>query len=397
MARCRGEGYAMMPEPPPPQYRPPDLPPSGPTPVYDPDDLYGPLRPPQPPVRVRLLKLVAAMALVFGGLIGSFLVARWAGWLEPVQQAARYDTDGQNGIKSTIKYPVEPKPMAVATNGSDPDAEWKRWVRSRLAEHDAKLNDHESRIKALEGQMKGQKPPAQTQPQPQPKPKAYRSMQFVSNKVEDKPADDPDLYVLAPGATKLSFTVESSMNSDVESYWTGTVRTNICDTATGTHLLIPQGSTILGKYRSEKLLFGNERLPTFALTVSLPNGKDVDLGEAPVMDQKGQAGLASRVDQHYWRLVSAIVIMGVLRGGQQALQYQLGVNDPAGAVASGMANSASQVGQMRIGPALNTRPTIYVDAGELGVVILTKKLTLPTYQHLGHGLHGSSCMVASTR
>jgi type IV secretory pathway VirB10-like protein len=387
----------MTPEPPPNLSRAPDPPPGGPPPTYDPDDFYGPLRSPQPPVRVRILKLVAVLGLIVGGLIGTFVIARWAGWLEPVQRAQHYDTDGQHGIKSMIKYPVEPKPMTVATNGGDPDAEWKRWVRQKFLDHDAKLLDHETRIKRLEEHTKAQKPATPAQAPAQPKPKAYRSMQFVSNKIQDKPAEDPDTHVLAPGATKLSFTVESSMNSDVESYWTGIVRTNICDTATGTHLLIPQGSTILGKYMSEKLLFGNERLPTFALTVSLPNGTPVDLGEAPVMDQKGQAGLASRVDQHYWRLVSAIVIMGVLRGGQQAVQYQLAANDPAAAIASGMASSASQVGQMRIGPALNTRPTIYVDAGELGVVILTKVLKLPPYQHLGHGLHGSSCQVASAR
>jgi hypothetical protein len=386
----------VTPEPLPNLYRPPDPPPGGPL-LDDTDDLYGPLRSPETPVRVRILKLVAALGLVVGGLVGMFVMARWAGWLEPVQQAVRYDTDGQNGIKSTIKYPVEPKPMTVATNGGDPDAEWKRWVRQKFLDHDAKLLDHETRIKRLEEQAKTQKPSAPAQAPSQPKPKAYRSMQFVSNKIEEKPAEDLDAHGLAPGATKLSFTVESSMNSDVESSWTGTVRTNVCDTATGTQLLIPQGSTILGTYKSEKLLFGNERLPTFALTVSLPNGTPVDLGEAPVMDQKGQAGLASRVDQHYWRLVSAIVIMGVLRGGQQAVQYQLAANDPAAAITSGMASSASQVGQMRIGPALNTRPTIYVDAGELGVVILTKELKLPTYQHFGHGLHGSSCMVASAR
>jgi type IV secretory pathway VirB10-like protein len=386
----------VTPEPLPNLYRPPDPPPGGPPLDYT-DDLYGPLRSPETPVRVRILKLVAALGLVVGGLVGMFVMARWAGWLEPVQQAVRYDTDGQHGIKSTIKYPVEPKPMTVATNGGDPDAEWKRWVRQKFLDHDSKLLDHETRIKRLEEQAKTQKPAAPAQAPSQPKPKAYRSMQFVSNKIEAKPAEDLDAHGLAPGATKLSFTVESSMNSDVESYWTGTVRTNVCDTATGTQLLIPQGSTILGKYKSEKLLFGNERLPTFALTVSLPNGTPVDLGEAPVMDQKGQAGLASRVDQHYWQLVSAIVIMGVLRGGQQAVQYQLAANDPAAAITSGMASSASQVGQMRIGPALNTRPTIYVDAGELGVVILTKELKLPTYQHFGHGLHGSSCMVASAR
>jgi type IV secretory pathway VirB10-like protein len=67
----------------------------------------------------------------------------------------------------------------------------------------------------------------------------------------------------------------------------------------------------------------------------------------------------------------------VLRGGQQAIQHQLGANDPAGAVASGMAASASQAGQMRIGPALNTRPTVEVDAGEACNLLLVKDLKLP--------------------
>jgi type IV secretory pathway VirB10-like protein len=365
----------MMPEPPPPQYRPPDQPPSGPTPVYDPD-IYGPLRPPVPPVRVRLLKLVAALVLVFGGLIGSFLFARWAGWLVPVQTAQRYDTDGQNGIKSTVKYPVEKKALPAAANGGDPDAEWKRWVRSRLAEHDAKLTDHEMRIKALEEQMKGKKPPAQAQaPQP-PKPKVYRSMQFVSNKIEGKKAEDPDAHRLAAGQ-KLPCVVETSVNSDVtDSLFTAKVRNDIYDTDTGHFLLVPQGSTIVGKYHSSQLLFGNERLPTTSLRLAILNRDSVEIGDGPVVDQKGQAGLVSRVDQHWARLFGAILIMGVLRGGQQALQYQLGANDPAAAIASGMASSANQVGQMRIGPALSTKPTIEVDAGEQCNLLLVKDLKL---------------------
>src|SRR4029453_18114297 len=134
-----------------------------------------------------------------------------------------------------------------------------------------------------------------------------------------KPVDDPDTYLLAPGATKLACTVESAMNSDVESYFTAKVRNAIYDTGTGHKLLIPQGSTILGKYHSQHLLFGNERLPTLSLSVSLPSGKSVALGDAPVMDQKGQAGVVSRVDQHWGRLFGSILIMGVLRGGQAAL------------------------------------------------------------------------------
>jgi type IV secretion system protein VirB10 len=205
-------------------------------------------------------------------------------------------------------------------------------------------------------------------------------MQFVSNKITEPHVDEPDTYLLAPGATKLACTVESSMNSDVESYATFKLRNDVYDTATGAHLLAPQGSTILAKYHSQQLLFGNERLPTTSLTLALPNGKSVDIGDAPVMDQKGQAGLVSRVDQHWARLFGSILIMGVLRGGQAALIPQLEPNGATGAVAAGIASTTNQAGQMRLAPALNTRPTIYVEAGEPCNIILIKELKLPAYR-----------------
>jgi type IV secretory pathway VirB10-like protein len=205
----------------------------------------------------------------------------------------------------------------------------------------------------------------------------YRSMQFVSNTIEPKPVDLPDAHRLAAGQ-KLPCVVETSVNSDVtDSYFTAKVRNDVYDTDTGGYLLVPQGSTIVGTYHSSQLLFGNERLPTTSLRLAILNRDSVEIGDGPVVDQKGQSGLVSRVDQHWARLFGAILIMGVLRGGQQAIQYQLGATDPAAAIASGMAGLANQVGHMRIGPALNTKPTIEVDAGEPCNLLLVKDLTLP--------------------
>src|SRR5262249_4864941 len=67
---------------------------------------------------------------------------------------------------------------------------------------------------------------------------------FVSHDVHDQPTPPrtPE-YVLAPGATKLPCVLETAINSDVEGYLTCRVSTNVYDTATGRHLLIPQGST----------------------------------------------------------------------------------------------------------------------------------------------------------
>jgi type IV secretory pathway VirB10-like protein len=363
-------GQAYQPPPPPPESRPPDMRYQG---------LYDPLVSPQPPVRTRVVRIILGLGLAFGVLIGMFYVAKWQGWLVDRRQATNGVSGGQQGIQSKITYPVEPKKPTMAVNGGDPDADWKRKVDGKLREHDAKLLDHEQRLKALEGRTPP-KPITPAQPPPAtPKPKQYRSAQFVSNTIEDKKVDDPDAYVLAPGATKLACVVETAIHSDVDGYFTAKVRNNIYDTATGSQLVVPQGSTVLGKYHHEKLLFGNERIPTVSMTLALPNGKSVDLGDAPVIDQKGQAGLMSRVDQHWWRMFGAIAIMGVLRGGTQGIQTQITSSDPAGAVAAGIASSANQVGQMRIGPALSTNPTVYVDPGSPCQVLLIRELTLPAY------------------
>jgi hypothetical protein len=46
-------------------------------------------------------------------------------------------------------------------------------------------------------------------------------------------------------------------------------------------------------------------------------------------------------------------------------------------MASGIASSTSQFGQQKLGRAIDTRPTIEVDAGMLCEVLLTKPLYLP--------------------
>ena len=215
-------------------------------------------------------------------------------------------------------------------------------------------------------------------PQKTVQPKQPPPMLYVSHEVKDAPAapKTPE-YTLAPGATKLPCTVETAINSDVEGYFTAKVSTNVYDTATGRHLLVPQGSTILAHDQSSTLLYGNERLPTISLTLALPDGRSVDLGQAPVTDQQGIAGLTGRVDQHFWRLLGAVFIGGALRGGQQAIQTGIAQAGPLGNVAGGIAATGSQAGQQRNGRALDTRPTIEVGAGQLCNVLLIKPLHLP--------------------
>jgi hypothetical protein len=98
----------------------------------------------------------------------------------------------------------------------------------------------------------------------------------------------------------------------------------------------------LGHDQSSTLLYGNARLPTLSLALALPDGCAVDLGQAPVTDQQGVAGLTGRVNQHYWHLFGAVFIGGAVRGGLQALQLAMAGAAGAGQVAAGIATTVER-------------------------------------------------------
>jgi type IV secretory pathway VirB10-like protein len=247
----------------------------------------------------------------------------------------------------------------------------------------AKLRAMLAQMQAEIDALKNRKPPAATtvvQPPPKPEPpkKVPGAMLFVQHDPKEAPVKPSTLaYTLAPGSGRLPCIVETAINSDVEGYVTAKVSTNVYDSATGRHLLVPQGSTILGHDQSQQLLYGNERLPTISLTLALPDGRSVDLGHAPITDQQGVAGLTGDVNNHWGRLFGAVFIGGALRGGTQALQTATASAAGVGPVAAGYGSVVNQALSPRIGRALDTRPTITVEAGQLCTVILIKPLSLP--------------------
>jgi hypothetical protein len=80
-----------------------------------------------------------------------------------------------------------------------------------------------------------------------------------------------------------------------------------------------------------------------------------------------------------WRLFGAVFIGGALRGGTQAVQTGVAGAGPAGQVAGGIAGTASQAPQQRLGRSLDTRPTIIVESGALCQVLLTKPHSLQAF------------------
>jgi type IV secretion system protein VirB10 len=330
----------------------------------------------RPPWQVPVTRLrggrVALLAgsifvLLIGGTIG-LLLTKARTFTPPTVDSTAWPAWMRQSQTYPQSEPVLPKTAEVTP---DPNAA----LLAKLAALQAEMERQRLELEALK------KRPAGTTVVQHPQQQAAKmsaSMLFVAHELKDPPpAPSATEYTLAPGATKLPCIVETAINSDVEGYFTAKVSTNVYDTATGRHLLVPQGSTILGHDQSSVLLYGNERLPTISLTLALPDGRSVDLGQAPVTDQQGVAGLTGRVNNHYWRLFGAVFIGGALRGGMQALQVGLAQAGGAGQVAAGISSVGNQAVTQRLGRALDTRPTIEVDAGQLCNVLLTKPLQLP--------------------
>jgi type IV secretion system protein VirB10 len=344
-----------------------------------------PLPPRPPPGRVpsvpatrlhlgRILLLVLSVGLT---------LAAGAGWLlwtkaRPITQPVDSTVWPAWMRQAPMYQPAAPPPPQPAPAGADPNAP----LLAKLTALEAELQRLRLEQEALKKRPSGTtviQPGQQQAAKGTPPSKPSASTLFIQHEVKepDAPKSQVPAYTLAPGATKVPCVIETAINSDVEGYFTAKVSTNIYDTATGRHLLVPQGSTILGHDQSSTLLYGNARLPTISLTLALPDGRSVDLGHAPVTDQQGIAGLTGKVDQHFWRLFGAVFVGGALQGGTQALQVGLVQGGPIGQVAGGMGATGSQVTHQRLGRALDTRPTIMVDSGQLCQVLLTKPLTLP--------------------
>jgi len=333
------------------------------------------------PVRTPLAKLAALAVGVAALGAAGYAAAKHFGWLTPVPPVAQV-ANGQHGtgVASRISYPERPKPIADAR---DPLKEELNRLRLQM-EQDRLAAERRAQAEALERQALlkrleelSKRPPAAPPKPPEQQPAVKRApMLFTTNEVrEDGPAKGT--FRLAPGATKLPCQVETAINSDVGGHFTLKVTRGVWDTATGQHLLVPQGSTVLGHDEGEHLVFGHERLPTYALTLALPNGRSVEMGQAPVTDQIGQTGLVSDVNHHWWRNYGAVILTDVLDLERQVIQAEV---SQGGVVAGGaVGQHVTQFSKQKLGRAIDTRPTITVDPGALCHVLLVKPLDLPPY------------------
>ncbi len=168
----------------------------------------------------------------------------------------------------------------------------------------------------------------------------------------------------------------TGLNSDLPGQVIGQVTENVFDTVTGQHLLIPQGSRLIGRYDSV-IAFGQSRALVVWTRLILPNGDSIQLDNLPGSDSQGFAGLKDKVDKHTWQFIKGAALSSLLSVGSEL------ASDDGDRLTRALQNAgqdtANIAGQRIIDRNLNVQPTLTVRQGWRFNVIVSRDLILKPY------------------
>lgn len=175
--------------------------------------------------------------------------------------------------------------------------------------------------------------------------------------------------------------LEQELNSDLPGEVKALVRENVFDTATGQHLLIPQGSRLIGLYDS-RVAYGQDGMMVVWNRIIFPDGSAINLEGMIAQDARGRSGLRDKVDNHYDRLIGFAALTSGFTAAFQLSQSRRGTvlgYPSAGEVAgSAVGRELSQLGAQITRRNLNVQPTIKVPVGYRFNVRVNRDIVLGT-------------------
>ncbi len=185
--------------------------------------------------------------------------------------------------------------------------------------------------------------------------------------------------------TVISAALVTGINSDLPGQVIANVTEAVYDTATGRHLLVPQGSRLMGRYDSQ-VSFGQRRVLLVWTRLILPDTSSVALDRLPGIDPTGYAGLEDGVDWHWDRILAGAALSTLLGVGAE-LAAPDSRTDQNGdrtviAIREGAQDSINQVGQEITKRNASIQPTLTIRPGFPMRVMVSKDLVLRPYQPL---------------
>ena len=157
----------------------------------------------------------------------------------------------------------------------------------------------------------------------------------------------------------------SEINSDLPGPILAQVRDNIFNTTTGKHLLIPQGTKIVGEYNSS-VSPGQQRAQVVWSRLIFPNGNSMDLGRMPSVSGAGASGHQGSVNNHYDKLALGVLVTSLLSAGvgmSSGGSSGPGAATPQQIIGQSVGQEVARVGTKMAERTLDVSPTLTVKSG----------------------------------
>lgn len=193
---------------------------------------------------------------------------------------------------------------------------------------------------------------------------------------------------LSPFELKAGAVVPAALLTGVDTARAGPVvamvTQNVFDTVSGRHLLIPQGTRLIGRHEGESA-YGDRRAFLVWERLILPNGKSLILDGEPGVDAQGAIGVRGQVDRRLFPLLVGTLFAGAVttlgqmarddggEGGRGSAGWLGNVGDAA-------AIEGAQVGGRLVDRELEVRPSISLRPGAHVRVLITRDLVLEPYR-----------------
>ncbi len=210
----------------------------------------------------------------------------------------------------------------------------------------------------------------------------FASTRHVADPYLDQGVLTPANTVFLGAGTLIPAVLLTGINSDLPGMITAQVAETVYDTVTGKHVLIPQGSTLIGEYDS-RVTYGQERVLFVWTRLRFPNGSSLTLEGMPGTDLSGFAGVKDQVDNHWLRLLKGVLLGSVLgAAAQESYGGGISASNPSltQLAVAGAAQNLNSAGQQIVQKDLQVQPTLVIRPGQRVGVFVTKDIALKPYR-----------------
>ena len=227
------------------------------------------------------------------------------------------------------------------------------------------------------GQLDGLQGQGQPAPQEANMSAQDKKLAFLNGKPDGSITNEHSLqkpmspFTLMAGSI-IPGSLVTGLDSDLPGFVIGQVTENVYDTVTGRHLLVPQGTKMIGKYDSV-VAFGQKRALVIWQRLIRPDGSSLVIDNLPATDEGGYAGLEDKVDYHTWSLLKGIALATLLGVGTE-VSIGNSENDIISAIRQSAQENTSQAGQQFVQRQLDVQPTLNVRPGWPLRIIVHKDL-----------------------